>query len=293
MQRAKPLLLAVMLTSLALIVALGVRLGFSSEAPVRAAPVAEERMVLAAAAPLAVGTLLRPQDLAWRPAPLVVAGEIERPPAARRAADPALERAAEAEALGSVVRRPIAAGEPIRAESIVKPGERGFLAAVLAPGTRAVAVAVTAASSAAGLIFPGDRVDVVLTQSFNDDEVAAGRRSVSETVAGDLRVLAIDQDLRGNAADGAERRGARTVTLEVSPHDAEKISVATELGKLSLTLRSLVDADAALAAARPAGPTWAADVSPALRARQAPQPKPAEARPVRIYRGTVESSRGT
>src|SRR5208283_3064836 len=113
---------------------------------------------------------------------------------------------------GAVVHQPIAAGAPVTTDLIVKPGDRSFLSAVLTPGYRAIAVGVTAVSGAAGRIYPGDHVDVVLTQSFKENEQALGRRSVSETVVDDLRVLAMDQhSAAGAAADGS---APHTVTLE-------------------------------------------------------------------------------
>src|SRR3546814_15707093 len=92
---------------------------------------------------------------------------------------------------GTIVRNPITAGQPITQGSLVKPGDRGFLAAALGPGMRAITVPVSAQSSVAGFVFPGDRVDLVLTQ-----EVAGGGDGgplkVSETIMRKLRVLATD-----------------------------------------------------------------------------------------------------
>ena len=103
---------------------------------------------------------------------------------------------------------------------------------------------------------PGDRVDVILTQTFKNDPPLT-RRSVSETVVEDLRVLAID------APDGkTEQAGngfGRTVTLEVTPEQAEKINVATELGKLSLTLRSASATDGRRGRLAPASARATAD----------------------------------
>jgi pilus assembly protein CpaB len=118
-----------------------------------------------------------------------------------------------------------------------------------------------------GILYPGDRVDVILTQTFKNDPPLT-RRSVGETVVQNLRVLAIDPlEARSN---GAANGFGRTVTLEVMPEQAEKVNVATELGKLSLTLRSASATNAAtsttvgLAASAGIKPIWAGDVSPAL-----------------------------
>ncbi|HYI49787.1 MAG TPA: Flp pilus assembly protein CpaB [Allosphingosinicella sp.] len=148
--------------------------------------------------------------------------------------------------VGTVVRNEISAGQPLSAGAIVRPGERGFLAAALGPGMRAVTVPVSATSGVAGFVFPGDRVDLVLTQ-----EVAGGGDGpplrVSETIIRNIRVLAVDQRL--NARDEAGNQVAMpsaTVTFEATPTIAEKIAVAQEIGDLSLSLRSLADNNAEL-----------------------------------------------
>ncbi len=133
------------------------------------------------------------------------------------------------ELVGSVVRRAIAAGEPVSAGRLVKPGNRGFLAAVLRPGYRAVSLRINATSSISGLVFPGDRVDVILTHTVN-------ARRVSETVLTNVRVIAIDQ--LTNDQTQAPKVG-KHATFEVTPKQAEMFSVLTDMGKLSLSLRSL------------------------------------------------------
>jgi len=151
-----------------------------------------------------------------------------------------------ADLVGTVVRNEITAGQPFTQGSLIKPGERGFLAAALGPGMRAVTVAVNATSGVAGFIFPGDRVDIVLTQ-----EVAGGGDGtplrVSETVMRNVRVLATDQRMSAQGEDGkAVVQRFSTVTLETTPKIAEKIAVAQTLGQLSLSLRSIADNSAEL-----------------------------------------------
>jgi len=135
--------------------------------------------------------------------------------------------------LGAVVRRAIAAGEPISTSRILKPGDRGFLAAVLRPGYRAVAVRVDATSSISGLVFPGDRVDIMLTHSISNGE---SQRRATETVLTNVRVLAIDQKV--DDTDESPKVG-KNATLEVTPKQAEMLAVLVDLGKLSFALRSL------------------------------------------------------
>ena len=141
--------------------------------------------------------------------------------------------------IGSVVRRGISEGQPIASEFIVRSGERGFLAAVLRPGMRAVSIGVDDATGISGLVFPGDRVDVILTHEVEakiagtNDKVT---RRVSETIIVRVRVLAIDQNT--DDLEGKPLR-AKTITLEVKPSQAEIIAVAVRMGSLTLSLRSL------------------------------------------------------
>jgi pilus assembly protein CpaB len=151
-----------------------------------------------------------------------------------------------ADLLGAVVRNEISAGQPITQGSLIKPGERGFLAAALGPGMRAVTVPVSNVSGVAGFVFPGDRVDLVLTHA-----VAGGGDGeplkVSETIIRNIRVLATDKRTTNVNAEGkAEVWDTSTVTFEATPKIAEKIAVAQTIGQLSLSLRSIADNTAEL-----------------------------------------------
>jgi pilus assembly protein CpaB len=185
--------------------------------------------VLALARDVRAGTLLKADDLTTRELAPADAG-----------ADPILESVgARRDVLGGMVRRGLSAGDPLRAGDVMRPGEHGFLAAVLRPGMRAVAVAVDAVSGTAGLIWPGDRVDLILTQTLDDNRLPAGRRIAGETVLRDARVIAIDQILvQGAQPDGPDLRAPKTVTLELTGGDAERVQVAGRIGRLSLALRS-------------------------------------------------------
>ncbi|RIV83219.1 Flp pilus assembly protein CpaB [Aurantiacibacter xanthus] len=144
--------------------------------------------------------------------------------------------------LGTVVRNTITAGEPVTQGALVAPGDRGFLAAALGPGMRAVSVPVSARTGVSGFVFPGDRVDLVLTQSVAGDN-EGGALNTSETVLFNLRVLATDQDTESVTNEDGKTvvRQFRAVTLEVTPRIAEKIAVAQTIGTLSLSLRSIAD----------------------------------------------------
>jgi pilus assembly protein CpaB len=237
---------------------------------------APKQEVLVAAVPLSAGTLLRAEDVAWRPAAGVVEpGTIVRPLAAVHTER---DEQARNEVSGAAVNTDLGRGEPLRRTLLVKPGDRDFLQVVLTSGARAIAIPISSAGAGTGLLNPGDRVDVVLTQNFNSEGLA--RRSVSETIAQNLRILAIDT---ANAQGGA----GRSVMLEVTPEQAEKVGVAAELGKLSLLLRRAGDsAPVAGAADNRARPTWAGDVSPALSTmKPTEKAAPAERPSVGIIRG--------
>lgn len=140
--------------------------------------------------------------------------------------------------VGAVVRNGVTPGQPMTDSLVVHPGERGFLAAVLGIGSRAVTVPVNATSGIAGFIFPGDRVDLILTSRFNsqDAEGKTLNRFVTKTLLSGIRVLAIDQ--KTESVDG-EVSPAKTVTMEVTPKQAEKIAIGMAMGSLSLSLQSL------------------------------------------------------
>ena len=184
--------------------------------------------VLVAAADLPAGTLIKPDKLQWkewskddgRLASFIVQGD-------RKIAD----------FRGAVVRRGIMLGEPIVDGRLVRPGEQGFLAVVLERGMRAVSVPINGVTGIAGLVFPGDRVDLILTHSFvrQGDETMPERRA-SETVLSNVRVLAIDQTT--NDQTTAPRVG-QIATLEVTRKQAEMVMLMVEIGQLSLSLRSL------------------------------------------------------
>lgn len=143
--------------------------------------------------------------------------------------------------VGAVVRNAVSAGQPVVQGSLIKPGERGFMAAALGPGMRAITVPVNMQSSVAGFIFPGDRVDLMLTQNVPGGGDGPPLK-VSETIIKNLRVLATDQRTDAVGADGKPVvQNFSNVTLEVTQHIAEKVAVAQTIGALSMSLRSLAD----------------------------------------------------
>ncbi|HYC74612.1 Flp pilus assembly protein CpaB [Brevundimonas sp.] len=163
--------------------------------------------------------------------------------AVTRAASNLATGGAKADYVGSVVREPILAGEPIVMRKIVRAGDSGYMAAYLEPGMRAMAIRVTVETAAGGFILPGDRVDVVLTRETTLGNIGAseGDRSkfTSATVMQNIKVLAIDQSTR--AGDDEQTVIGATATLEVGPRDAEALALAKSEGELSLILRSYAD----------------------------------------------------
>jgi pilus assembly protein CpaB len=219
------------------------------------------------------GSLLKLDDLGGKEMPVGSAppGATPDSPEARRSL------------AGGMVRRGLAVGEVISNEDVMRPGDHGFLAAVLRPGMRAVTVGVDAISGSAGLIWPGDRVDVIMTQAIEEATLPLGRRVAAETVLRDARVIAIDQDLVQGATPGnASTQTARTVTLEVTQEQGERVQVATRIGRLSLAVRS---AELSQNPPQPdRRPTFASDVSHALAADAPVRDQP---KTIHIYGGSA------
>ena len=155
--------------------------------------------------------------------------------------------------LGTVVRYPITAGQPVTRGALVGPQDRGFLAAALGAGMRAITVPVNVSSGVAGFVFPGDHVDLVLTEQVQGGGEGPALK-VAETIIRNLRVLATDQRITDKDEDGKTQvKTFSNVTLEVTPRIAEKIAVAQSLGSLSLSLRSIADNSSDLERAVAAG----------------------------------------
>ncbi|MGE7206553.1 Flp pilus assembly protein CpaB [Sphingomonas sp. NPDC019816] len=205
----------------------------ASAAAVTVAPPPElGTQILVATRALPVGTIIDPTALKFRPWPdQMVDGAYY----VKGKSDPA-------QLQGTVVRYAVTAGQPLTQGMVVQPGNRGFLAAALMPGMRAVTVPVSAQTGVAGFVFPGDRIDMVLTQ-----DVAGGGDGpplkVSETILRNVRVLATDQRTDNQATGDGKTpiQTFTTVTVETTPKIAEQLAVAQTVGTLSLSLRALAD----------------------------------------------------
>lgn len=146
---------------------------------------------------------------------------------------------AQADFVGGVTRRPFVQGEPIVSSAVVQPDNRGFLAAQLEPGFRAVAVEIEAVTAAGGFIQPNDHVDVIMTARINGRE-GGGEQVRSDIVLRDVRILALgDRTNTQTSGEAPEIVEAGVAVLELSAEDARVLALADEMGTISLALRGV------------------------------------------------------
>jgi pilus assembly protein CpaB len=139
---------------------------------------------------------------------------------------------------GSVARVAMYSGEPMRKSKLIGEGQ-SFMSSILPTGYRAVATQIAADTSAGGFILPNDYVDVIMTR--RSDTATATGGFITETILKNIRVLAIDQAIQEDE-EGRRVKVGSTATLELTPQQAEIITVAQQLAeRLTLSLRSLVD----------------------------------------------------
>ena len=249
MDRKKVILLvaALLIAGITAIMARSMFTGSAAPAAVAVMKAVEKGpQVLVATRALPVGTIITADSIRYQPWPkelIESAYFIQGAPEAKTPDN----------LIGTVVRNAVTAGQPITQGSLVMPGDRGFLAAALSPGMRAITVPVSALTGVAGFVFPGDRVDLMLTQSVAGDTGPALK--VSETIMRNLRVLATDQRSKTAVNEQGESvvQEFKMVTFEVTPGIAEKITVAQSIGTLSLSLRSIADNAAELEQALASG----------------------------------------
>ncbi len=130
----------------------------------------------------------------------------------------------------AVARSLIVTGEPIVNAKVVQAGSSSLMAAIIAPGMRAVTLKVSAETSSGGFILPGDKVDIMFTGG------RSGKGS-ARTIFKEVRVLAVDTLFSENS--GTAHVAGSNVTLELAPSDAQAFISARESGTLSLVLRSI------------------------------------------------------
>jgi pilus assembly protein CpaB len=228
------------------------------------APAQPMARVLVAKHDLAVGTRLGSDDLTWQDWPadavnpaFITDGQGARIPVSNGAAavlaDQARQTAKAAadvvagganpmqQLFGSIVRQPILANEPITNTKIVRGGEGGYMAVVLKPGMRAVAVSVNTNTAAGGFILPGDHVDVVQSRPADAGSNGGHPGFVADTLLRNVRVLAIDQNSQ-QPKNGVQSQVGSTATIEVAAADTEVIARAKAQGEVILALRAYSDA---------------------------------------------------
>jgi pilus assembly protein CpaB len=215
--------------------------------PVAAQQETSGKKVLVAKANLPAGTLIKEEDVEWQ----------KWPEDGINAAYLVEGQADSSSVAGAVVRRGIAAGGPITETMIARPGDRGFLAAVLAPGMRAMSIDIDDQTAISGLLFPGDHVDLMLLmqmpalEGVNGEEVVGPdsfEPHIAETFLEDIRIIAIDRII--NDIEGQEPQKLSTVTVELTPKQVEMVHSVRDIGDLALSLRGLATDK------QPAGRQW-------------------------------------
>jgi pilus assembly protein CpaB len=187
--------------------------------------------ILVAKADIEAGLKLTPDKVQWQewPATAVNSEYIRKTDSS----------AAMTEIGASIARTTFSPGEPILRTKLIGPNGSGYMAALIRRGMRAVSTEITTEAGVSGFILPNDHVDVVLTRV---DKTAAGKNEgKSETILANVRVLAIDQT--AEEKNGQRVVIGKTATLEVTDIQAETLTLGRRLGTLSLTLRSLRDAE--------------------------------------------------
>ena len=215
--------------------------------------------VLSVSEPMNMGDRVRDGDLKWMdwPTEAVTPALIVNDPAAEVPAMEAL--------LGAFVREPLTPGDPLVMSRFIRAGDAGIMAALLKPGMRAVTVRISVDTASGGFIQPGDKVDIILQETIQPNG-EVGSPTVPKYIAGtifeNVTVLAIDQSFSNNPEGGAAIPGS-TATLELSPSDAERVTVAQVRGDLSLVLRGY-SGSSARAATRASTPANEEKVVPPL-----------------------------
>ncbi len=226
--------------AIALLVAMLVQVSLGGKKKV--APVQEAKVeILVASKDLGIGRELQEDDLRWQewPKNSVFPGAVTREEG-KKASD----------ALEGRLARDVAKGEPVMESALLGTGKGNFVAASLEPGMRAVAIEVSASSMVGGFIGPGDFVDIILTYkdsiSTNDENPLVQEmvelnldKLATETILQNVKVLAVDQMAKRPEED--KIKVGKTITMAVSVMDAERLSLAEELGDLTLALRGVGD----------------------------------------------------
>jgi len=227
----------------------------SAPAVAAAPPPRPMAQVLVAKVDLPIGHRIAAQDLVWQPWPVEALNanfitDGQSPAPEPQGAEKAIKKAGKVaseivssdspmQALeGALVKEPLLAHEPITARKIARAGQTGYMAVVLQPGMRAIAIPVTAETGAGGFILPGDRVDVLQAREAGGDK-DGGKAIATEVLLRNVRVLAIDQTTA--PVDDAKTVVGAVATLEVAASDADVLARGRLSGQMILALRSYAD----------------------------------------------------
>jgi pilus assembly protein CpaB len=131
--------------------------------------------------------------------------------------------------------RSMTANEPVLAAKLSGAGGKTNLSGTLTPGMRAVSVRADDVSGVGGFVLPGDRVDILLTRSVGNGDSAT---TLVQVLAENSLVLGIDQS---SDVEADKPVVAKAVTVEVTPEQAQTISLAHAVGSVSLSLRQISD----------------------------------------------------
>jgi pilus assembly protein CpaB len=196
----------------------------------------ETTEILVANSDIGLGQILAVPDMRWQMWPSAAAG-----PAFIRKSD---RPDAINQLVGAITRASFSSGEPVRELRLIRANGSGYMAAILPTGTRAISTEVNSETGAAGFILPNDHVDVILTRRDRQAEKAAGVEvHASETILSNIRVLAVDQTVEEKAGQKVIGGNKAVVTLQLTPRQAETMTVSRQLGTIWLALRPLVDAE--------------------------------------------------
>ena len=206
-------------------------IGTDEQAPVIVRQEVETDQVLVASRDIVPGTVISAGDLSWEAWPRQALNSAF----ITRSTDPGAVQ----DLSGAVARTQFFSGEPVRESKLVKAGAAGYMSAILPAGMRAVATRTSPQTGAGGYILPNDRVDVLLTRRETDPANPTRETYVGETVLENVRVLAIDQTVEEQ--DGRMVVVGSVATLELGPDEAEVLALATQVGDISLALRSILD----------------------------------------------------
>ena len=245
--RFSGLIAAIMFAAIAAVIVLRMSANNAPPPPVAgqqaAAPQIKTVSVYVAAQPIAIGSTVKQEMLTVQPWPenLVLDGFIRAEGGAGKV-------------VGMIARAPFQQQEPLIKTKLANPNDPNFLAGDLPKGMRVITIQTNEIEGLAGFVFPGDRVDILLThdvEKWVNDPIVGGqpkpprkeKEPVTETLLTNVTVLAVDQ--RSSNAGSLDRDGKllipRSVSLMVSQTDAQRLRLGQKVGTLTMALRALAD----------------------------------------------------